>query len=393
LTHTTVPTPLQGRFAAARDGLYASLVDREAEVDLALAALLSGESLLLVSATPGLGKSMLARHVAGLLRGGEFFSRLLTKFTGEAEVFGPLNVAALAEGRYVRHTERTLVTAHVAFLDEVFKASSAILNSLLQVLNERTYCDGTTEAAVPLLSFFGASNEYPGSDGQGNGQELSAFLDRFLIRKDVRPIGAHGDERRLILGPGGDAAYRADATLLAPDALPAPPAGVFDVAEILQARAEAARLPVTRAAADALFEVLAELKADGVFPGDRRKKKSVDVLRAYAYLCQADRVEPDHLEVLAHVLWVDPKEQPATVARVLGRVVATDGAKAVELLQEARGVVDGLKGRDTIKVAEAMEKLRDVEKRLGTLKAGPRVVRVKATVASQRKELGAVLAR
>lgn len=58
---------------------------------------------------------------------------------------------ALEDDKYVRQTEGYLPKANVAFIDEIFKANSAILNTLLTVLNERLFDNGTSRERVPLL--------------------------------------------------------------------------------------------------------------------------------------------------------------------------------------------------------------------------------------------------
>ena len=122
-------------------------------------------------------------------RQGSFFSRLLTRFSVPEELFGPLSMVALENDEYVRKVDGYLPQSEVAFIDEVFKANSAILNSLLTILNERLFDNGTERMEVPLLLLVGASNELPESE------ELDALYDRFLIRKEVRQVseGAIGE--------------------------------------------------------------------------------------------------------------------------------------------------------------------------------------------------------
>ena len=126
-------------------------------------------------------KSAIVRRAAELLNA-KFFKYLLTRFTEPAELFGPLDIKALEEGRYVRLTSGKLPDAEIAFLDEIFKANSAILNALNTLLQERILYDGYTELFVPLWSLFGASNEVPDEP------EVEAFYDRFIIRHFVKPV-------------------------------------------------------------------------------------------------------------------------------------------------------------------------------------------------------------
>src|SRR3954451_23741678 len=141
---------VQEKFAAARKELSAALIERDGEVDLALTALACQEHALLVG-SPGTAKSLLLDSLMSWMSG-KRFTALLTKFSAPEELFGAISVRGLKEDRYARVTAGKLPEAHLAFLDELFKASSAILNTLLRILNERLYEDGDGSLRkVPLL--------------------------------------------------------------------------------------------------------------------------------------------------------------------------------------------------------------------------------------------------
>jgi MoxR-like ATPase len=139
--------PLQEKFAAARRELAAALIERDDEIDLVLTALIAQEHPLLVG-PPGCGKSLLLDSIMGWM-GGRKFTILLTKFSTPEELFGPISVAGLKEDRYRRVTAGKLPEADGAFIDEVWKASSAILNTLLRVLNSRR----SGSSSLPGLKF------------------------------------------------------------------------------------------------------------------------------------------------------------------------------------------------------------------------------------------------
>ena len=121
--------------------------------------------------------------------GGSYFKKMLTPFSTPEEVVGPYDLGALDQNRYERAVDGYLPTADVAFLDEIFKANSAILNSFLTLLNEREFEQGHQVISCPLQVCVGASNEYPADES------LNALYDRFLLRRWVEGVSI-ADRRR-----------------------------------------------------------------------------------------------------------------------------------------------------------------------------------------------------
>ena len=167
---------LRGALADAALGL----VGREVVVELVALAAVAGEHVLIIG-PPGTAKSEAVRRVAAAL-GGTYFEYLLGRFTEPSEVFGPIDLRKLREGRVETETAGMLPEADVAFLDEVFLGSTAILNTLLGVLNERTFRRGHTSMPCPLRVCVGASNALPADEA------LAAFADRFLLRLFLEPV-------------------------------------------------------------------------------------------------------------------------------------------------------------------------------------------------------------
>jgi MoxR-like ATPase len=156
------------------------LVEREVLVDLVALAAVAGEHLLVIG-PPGTAKSEAVRRAARAT-GASTFEYLLGRFTEPSEIFGPVDLRKLREGLVETETRGMLPEAEFAFLDEVFAGSTAILNTLLGILNERTFRRGHTHVSVPLRVCVGAANALP------EDESLAAFADRFLLRAFVDPV-------------------------------------------------------------------------------------------------------------------------------------------------------------------------------------------------------------
>src|SRR5947209_334793 len=184
-------------------------VGRDEVIDLIALALVAGEHLFL-HGPPGTAKSALIHHFARAVRG-RYFEYMLTRFSEPNEIFGPIDIGQLREGRVVTVTTGMLPEAEFVFLDELFNANSAILNNLLTVLNERVYRRGAEVHRLPLLSLFSASNHLPEDEA------LRALFDRFLIRCHVESLKPDAMPELLKAGWALEQAGLVEATVSAAD--------------------------------------------------------------------------------------------------------------------------------------------------------------------------------
>lgn len=314
------------------EDLDRNLLERDVPVRLLLLAALAGEHVLLIG-PPGTAKSALARRLHAAFADAPYFERLLTRFSVPEELFGPLSLKALELDRYERLTDGFLPTAQVAFLDEVFKANSAILNALLTLLNEREFDNGSGRIKVPLVSVIGATNEIP------DDESLQAFHDRFLLRVPVHPIA--------------DDSFAALLALPAVSAVTRPRLQAGDLAP-LRERAHQVGLPA--AIAEYLVQARRWCAQHAVTVSDRRWRKLVGLLQVQAASRGAAQVgqwdlwllpfalggRPD--QVAALMVWCDEtigQARPLDLQWLLRAVKAFEKQLEIETLAQADSESDG----------------------------------------------------
>jgi MoxR-like ATPase len=301
---------------------------------------------------------------------------LLTKFSTPEELFGPISLKALEQDKFQRVLAGKLPEAQFAFVDEIFKSSSAILNCLLTLVNERIFHNDGVTVQCPLVTLFGASNELP------EGKELEALFDRFLLRFQVDYLLRPSNLR---------------AVLVAPD--PMPPSVAFSMGDLKKAQADAAKVKVGDDTLDALISIRDACRAEGIIASDRRWKRSLKLAQAAAYLADEPITCPEDLSILVDSLWREPKERPK-VARIVGKLADPAGCQAAEILDAARETanrVTALKTTDRkayiSQAASAIEQFNQQQEKLGKLgkSAGRRAKEViadaKAEICSMHEDL------
>ncbi|MFI9268318.1 AAA family ATPase [Streptomyces werraensis] len=346
------------RLRAVCEELSERFFERDDVVRTLVVTLLAGQHSLVLG-PPGTAKSELARELTGRIDGAAYWEILLSKFTAPTRMFGPIDVAALARGEYRQVYDGRATTAHVAFIDEIFKCSTAALNETLGYLNERIYHpeNGGAPIRCPLIGAITASNELP------DGEDSAAIYDRLLVRIEVGYLEDPSNFAALVRSAVGRPAGP-------------PPRTTLELGALQRAVTESVpAVGVPDAIVDAVVTLRAALRRKELVASDRRWRQAVGLLQASAYLDGRTEVAGTDLSVLTHVLWDSPAQRPVVEREVLN-LVNPDAREALDLadvIEELEAQLDAMAGQSREALSEwviknAHHKLAMAGKRLERLR-------------------------
>ncbi|RZF80767.1 ATPase [Pseudoalteromonas sp. CO325X] len=295
-------TELKDRVSKLLKALSEGMYEREEIIAVSLLSALCGQNTFLYG-PPGTAKSLISRRIACAFSQPDYFEYLMNRFSTPEDVFGPVSIKALKEDRYTRKTNHYLPKAEIAFLDEIWKSSPAILNTLLTLINERIFRNGEVVEKAPLKALIAASNETPESN-----QGLEALYDRFIVRLMVGPIKNSDNFDHLLsqrpteaeIDVGNDLQVCADEWL-------------HWQKQIHAVELSKETFTIIHLIRKALVDQYDELK---VYVSDRRWQRAAMLMKASAFFNGNSQTNHSDALLLRHCLWTEESNREAINAIV-----------------------------------------------------------------------------
>ena len=281
--------------------LKAKFVGKDDIIDLMAICLVARENLFLYG-PPGTAKSAMVNEMAKLLNG-KNFEYLLTRFTEPNELFGPFDIRKLREGDLVTNTQGMLPEANLIFLDELLNANSAILNSLLMVLNEKVFKRGHEKKKLPVALIVGASNHLPEDEA------LQALFDRFLLRAYCDNIDVD------LLDQVLDAGWKME------DKNAAQEVPSLELEDVFELQSKITQIDLSKIRPTYL-ELIRKLRNAGIAISDRRAVKLQRLIAASAIICKREFAVSSDLWVLRYI-W-DNLDQVEILEGMISDVISTE---------------------------------------------------------------------
>lgn len=278
-----------------------AFIGKDEIIDLLGVSLVARENAFLLG-PPGTAKSAIIRLLSQCVEDGKNFEYLLTRFTEPNEIFGPFDIRKLKDGELVTNTEGMMPEASMVFLDEIFNANSAILNSLLMALNEKIFRRGKETKKLPALMFVGASNALPEEES------LNALLDRFLIRAKCDYVDP--DKLQEVLLGGWNLENKLQQQC-----------PVILSAEIRQLQAECRKIDLAPIRKE-YIDIVHSLRNTGIKVSDRRAVKLQNLIAASALICERSSAVLSDLWVLKYI-W-DTEEQIEILEGIINSIIEKD---------------------------------------------------------------------
>lgn len=281
-----------------------NIIEKENVIKLCLLGLFSGENIFLLG-KPGIAKSMIARQVCNLINDGKYFEYLMNSFSTPEELFGPISLKKLDLDIYERKIDDYLPNSDIVFLDEIWKASPAIQNTLLNIINEKIFINGSQKINVPLKLLVSASNELPMQN-----EGLEALYDRFLIRVIVNSVNDDQNFINMLSRNKKENIYFENELK-------------FSIDELDEIKKGIENVKVSKNYLEFILnlkkELINQFENSDFYVSDRRWKKIVWVLKTLAFVSNRNELSPLDLLIIPHLIWskIEEREKINQVFKII----------------------------------------------------------------------------
>lgn len=278
------------KIVCIEDYLNNFFLERETLISLLLLTIFSRQNMFILG-KPGVAKSEIVNQASLVIKNARIFRYLLTKYTTPEEIFGSISLGELKKDRFYRKIVNKLADVEIAFLDEIFKGNSSILNSLLMIANEKIFINDNEVINVPLISLFGASNEIPDEEEM---EELQALYDRFTIKYIAEPIKDFRNFSRL---------------LLSDDSPVQPNSNIFlELDELSAIYSQSQNIIPDQNILNLIYEVREYCYKNNYYVSDRKFRNIVKVLKVCACVNGRSNIITEDLFILPYMIWEKPEE-------------------------------------------------------------------------------------
>lgn len=278
-------------------------VEREELVKLMLLAISTGTNLLMLG-PPGTAKSQITQELCSRIENANYFQWMLNKTSDPSEILGSFSIKQMEQDRFMRICTGKLPEAHIAFMDEVFKANSPTLNTLLTIMNEHIFYNDGKANPVPLISMFGASNEGP------EDETLDALYDRFIFRMNVQYVHDTSNKKRMhsnyidkragLLGLAGKT--------------------TITLQELQALQTATMTVKIQKDLVNKFIRLINELDRQAIHVSDRRQNECFKVMQGSAILAGRNQVSLEDFKSLVYVLWEKEEHIPIIESTILKMV-------------------------------------------------------------------------
>lgn len=279
-------------------------MERDAVIDCMMYALVSGQSLLMLG-NPGTAKSKITYELCSRIENGQYFQWMLNKTSDPSELLGPFSIKEMENDKFMRITTGKLPEAHIAFIDECFKANAPVLNILLPIMNEKIFYNDGKPNDIPLMTMIGASNEGP------EDESLAAFYDRFLFRINVHYVKDAANKKRMYTNYINERRGLANLTGKT----------TITIDEIKALNEASKSINVPKEIINKFIKFINDLAKDHtIHISDRRQNECFKILQASAIANGRQSVGIDDFKALTYVLW-EKEEQIPFIESAIAKMV------------------------------------------------------------------------